>query len=231
MAPASADQEVAAAESTNLALRSQSPPRPQTLLTPFSRPSTRPARCFALASPSSLRLRPSSRSRLPLGASAGSLALSVCLSARTRPLRAVLAHALRSRRSSPHWPIAPFLSHSLTHRSNLVINTPTQLVLKRTCCAFGLMHRRSSASRRRSPTAVVSCVWTARLDTADDGQSPYIITVLPGGQVSAAPLETLSSSATGTQLTWNVDLPVGTSVTLQIRDATGPSPHVLSRSR
>lgn len=57
-------------------------------------------------------------------------------------------------------------------------------------------------------------------------QSPYIITVLPAGQVSAAPLETLSSSATGNSLTWNVNLPVGTSVTLQIRDSTGSSSHV-----
>ncbi|GAA98709.1 uncharacterized protein L969DRAFT_91369 [Mixia osmundae IAM 14324] len=53
------------------------------------------------------------------------------------------------------------------------------------------------------------------------GTAPYFISVLPGGQTAAAALETFPTQQTAGSYTWNVDIPVGTSVTLSIRDGTG----------
>ncbi|WVN85095.1 uncharacterized protein L203_100237 [Cryptococcus depauperatus CBS 7841] len=70
-----------------------------------------------------------------------------------------------------------------------------------------------------SPPSLVVCqpaqlAWTG-------GQGPYIIAVIPGGQPSAAALETLSDSANGNSITWKVDIAAGTSVTLKVTDSTG----------
>ncbi|BGP30405.1 hypothetical protein JCM10296v2_002159 [Rhodotorula toruloides] len=54
------------------------------------------------------------------------------------------------------------------------------------------------------------------------GQAPYFVRVLPGGQLSAAPLATLDQQPTSdTQYTWTVNIPAGTSITLTITDSTG----------
>jgi hypothetical protein len=48
------------------------------------------------------------------------------------------------------------------------------------------------------------------------------VRVLPGGQLSAAPLATLDSQPTSdTSYTWTVNIAAGTSITLTITDSTG----------
>lgn len=49
---------------------------------------------------------------------------------------------------------------------------------------------------------------------------PYFLAAIPGGQPTAAALKDFGQQ-TGNQLTWNVDLPAGTSVTIRITDSTG----------
>ncbi|KLT46088.1 hypothetical protein CC85DRAFT_239208, partial [Cutaneotrichosporon oleaginosum] len=53
------------------------------------------------------------------------------------------------------------------------------------------------------------------------GSPPYWVTVIPAGQPSAAPIMTLADSSDATSMTWNVNLPANSQITLQIRDGTG----------
>ncbi|GFZ45154.1 hypothetical protein JCM24511_02880 [Saitozyma sp. JCM 24511] len=53
------------------------------------------------------------------------------------------------------------------------------------------------------------------------GTSPYILAAIPGGQVSAAALETIDASETGTSTSWTVNLATGSYITLKLTDATG----------
>ncbi|KAJ9100620.1 hypothetical protein QFC21_003664 [Naganishia friedmannii] len=52
------------------------------------------------------------------------------------------------------------------------------------------------------------------------GSQPYFLSVIPGGQASAAALKDFGQQ-TGTSYTWNVDLPAGTQITLKLTDSTG----------
>lgn len=45
--------------------------------------------------------------------------------------------------------------------------------------------------------------------------------VIPGGQASAAALETLVDASSATSYTWTVNLAAGTSITLKLTDGTG----------
>lgn len=72
--------------------------------------------------------------------------------------------------------------------------------------------------RVNSPASLIQC--QPALLTWTGGQSPYFVAAIPGGQPSAAALKDFGQQ-TGTQLTWNVDLPAGTSVTIKITDASG----------
>ncbi|CAE6409756.1 unnamed protein product [Rhizoctonia solani] len=71
-----------------------------------------------------------------------------------------------------------------------------------------------------SPASIVQCQpvqisWTAT-------KEPVYISIIPGGQPGAAPLHDFGQQAPGTNmLTWMVDQPAGTSVTMQIRDSSG----------
>ncbi|EJU04712.1 hypothetical protein DACRYDRAFT_20356 [Dacryopinax primogenitus] len=70
-----------------------------------------------------------------------------------------------------------------------------------------------------TPSSAVQCepvlvTWTAT------NSPPYIISVIPGGQVGAAAIENIGTF-TSTSVTWSVDIPAGTSLTLQLRDGTG----------
>ncbi|GAA93633.1 uncharacterized protein L969DRAFT_43826 [Mixia osmundae IAM 14324] len=54
------------------------------------------------------------------------------------------------------------------------------------------------------------------------GVPPWFLSVLPGGQPTAAPLRTFPrQNNTADGLTWNVDLQPGTNVSLQVRDGKG----------
>ncbi|KGB75002.2 hypothetical protein CNBG_0840 [Cryptococcus deuterogattii R265] len=70
-----------------------------------------------------------------------------------------------------------------------------------------------------SPASVVVCQPVAL--SWSGGTAPYIVAVIPGGQPSAAALETISDNESGNQVTWKVDIDAGTSITFKITDASG----------
>ncbi|ADV21961.1 hypothetical protein CND03920 [Cryptococcus gattii WM276] len=70
-----------------------------------------------------------------------------------------------------------------------------------------------------SPASVVVCQPVAL--SWSGGTAPYIVAVIPGGQSSAAALETISDNESGNQVTWKVDIDAGTSITFKITDASG----------
>ncbi|EGG01164.1 uncharacterized protein MELLADRAFT_92673 [Melampsora larici-populina 98AG31] len=76
----------------------------------------------------------------------------------------------------------------------------------------------SQAVMVNTPTSVVQCL-PVQLSWSG-GQPPYFISLIPGGQTTAIPLEDLGQQ-TGTSFTWKVDLPAKTAVNLQIRDSVG----------
>lgn len=72
--------------------------------------------------------------------------------------------------------------------------------------------------RIETPTNLVVC--QPALLTWAGGEQPYYVSVIPGGQPSAASLKDFPQTSS-TQQTWNVDLPAGQEVSLRITDATG----------
>ncbi|KAF9048722.1 hypothetical protein BJ165DRAFT_1526144 [Panaeolus papilionaceus] len=69
-----------------------------------------------------------------------------------------------------------------------------------------------------TPFGVTQC--QPQMISWSDGAPPYYVSIIPGGQPSAAPLRSWDPQ-TGSSLTWQVDLPSGTSITLAIKDSTG----------
>jgi len=69
-----------------------------------------------------------------------------------------------------------------------------------------------------TPSSVVQCQpqllgWT-------DGTAPYYLSVIPGGQPSAAALQTFDTQ-NGNSLTWKVNQAAGTKLTFSVKDTTG----------
>ncbi|BGP39415.1 hypothetical protein JCM10449v2_003357 [Rhodotorula kratochvilovae] len=77
----------------------------------------------------------------------------------------------------------------------------------------------ATAQQITSPPSLLQCLPASI--TVEGGQAPYTVSVLPGGQVAAAPLETLPPVTAPGTVTWLVDLPAGTEVTFAVRDAAG----------
>ncbi|KAK4047529.1 hypothetical protein OIV83_005316 [Microbotryomycetes sp. JL201] len=72
-----------------------------------------------------------------------------------------------------------------------------------------------------TPTALIQCQPYAVTWSGGDS-SQYFVSVLPGGQGSAAAIETLGDQpTTATTYTWVVNIAAGTSVTLRVIDAAG----------
>ncbi|KAG8692595.1 hypothetical protein FRC09_011083 [Ceratobasidium sp. 395] len=69
-----------------------------------------------------------------------------------------------------------------------------------------------------TPASVVQCQ-PVQLSWSG-GAAPYFLSIIPGKQPGAAALKELPQQQ-GTSYTWTVDLPQGTSITVQIRDSTG----------
>ncbi|ORX33452.1 hypothetical protein BD324DRAFT_639843 [Kockovaella imperatae] len=59
--------------------------------------------------------------------------------------------------------------------------------------------------------------------TWSGGTAPYILSIIPGGDTSSAPLETLVSDTSDTSYTWTVNLAAGTEVNIKVTDNTGVS--------
>ncbi|WWC60430.1 uncharacterized protein I303_103002 [Kwoniella dejecticola CBS 10117] len=70
-----------------------------------------------------------------------------------------------------------------------------------------------------TPASLVQCQPASI--TFSEGTAPYILAVIPGGQVSAAAIETIGDNLSTSPITWNVNLASGTSITLKITDSTG----------
>lgn len=69
-----------------------------------------------------------------------------------------------------------------------------------------------------TPLSVVACS-PVQLSWAN-GQAPYYLSLLPGGQPDAAPLQDLGEQS-GNSLSWKPTFPAGTEITIQIRDNAG----------
>ncbi|KAM0753853.1 hypothetical protein T439DRAFT_285336, partial [Meredithblackwellia eburnea MCA 4105] len=69
-----------------------------------------------------------------------------------------------------------------------------------------------------TPASLIECQPAALAITP--GTAPYYISILPGGQVSAAALEQLPSTSS-TNVIWTCDIAAGTSITFQVKDSTG----------
>ncbi|WVQ65037.1 uncharacterized protein L199_003207 [Kwoniella botswanensis] len=70
-----------------------------------------------------------------------------------------------------------------------------------------------------TPASLVQCQPASI--TFADGTAPYILAVIPGGEVSSAAIETIEDSATSSPVTWTVNLASGTYITLKLTDSTG----------
>ncbi|OJA18174.1 hypothetical protein AZE42_05302 [Rhizopogon vesiculosus] len=69
-----------------------------------------------------------------------------------------------------------------------------------------------------TPANVVECQPT--MFTWSGGQEPYYLTLIPGGQSTAAAIKSFPTQ-TGTSYTWNVDLQANTLFTIALKDSTG----------
>jgi len=118
------------------------------------------------------------------------------------------------------------------HSSNILFDlralaiTPTPLHVHTTMKAFTVLATLSAASLAlaqgtliiNTPVSIVQC--QPVLLTYGGGTAPYFISVLPGGQPAATPLEQLPQQS-GTSYTWTADIAAGTNISLSIRDSTG----------
>ncbi|KAF8918104.1 hypothetical protein CPB85DRAFT_112750 [Mucidula mucida] len=69
-----------------------------------------------------------------------------------------------------------------------------------------------------TPSGVTEC--QPQLLQWSGGTSPYYISVIPGGDVSASALKSFDAT-NATELTWTVDITSGTSITVRAKDSTG----------
>lgn len=70
-----------------------------------------------------------------------------------------------------------------------------------------------------TPPAYVQCQPVSI--TFSGGTAPYYLSVIPGGQASAAALEDLPTQTAAGSYTWTVNIAAGTNITLRITDANG----------
>ncbi|KAK1924167.1 hypothetical protein DB88DRAFT_489318 [Papiliotrema laurentii] len=69
-----------------------------------------------------------------------------------------------------------------------------------------------------SPASLIQC--QPALLSWEGGSAPYYLAAIPGGQPSAAALKDFGT-LNNNSLTWTVDVPAGTSVTIKVTDSTG----------
>ncbi|WWD18557.1 hypothetical protein CI109_103010 [Kwoniella shandongensis] len=70
-----------------------------------------------------------------------------------------------------------------------------------------------------TPPSIVVCQPAALSWTG--GQGPYIVAIIPGGQASAAALETVNDNVSGNTITWKVDIAPETEISVKITDSQG----------
>ncbi|RSH87460.1 hypothetical protein EHS25_003370 [Saitozyma podzolica] len=69
-----------------------------------------------------------------------------------------------------------------------------------------------------TPASLVQC--QPVLVSWQGGTSPYFVSIIPGGQTTAAAIKNFGQTS-ATSLTWTVDIPAGQSITFKIVDSTG----------
>ncbi|WWC61079.1 uncharacterized protein I303_103657 [Kwoniella dejecticola CBS 10117] len=70
-----------------------------------------------------------------------------------------------------------------------------------------------------TPASLIECQPTS-ITFSGGSASPYYLSILPGGQASAAALENLPN-ADSSPVTWTVDIASGTNITIKITDGSG----------
>ncbi|WVR07122.1 hypothetical protein IAU60_004163 [Kwoniella sp. DSM 27419] len=70
----------------------------------------------------------------------------------------------------------------------------------------------------QTPASLIQC--QPALLAWGGGAAPYYVAVIPGSQASAAAIKDFGEQ-TGTSMTWTVDIPAGTSITLKVTDSSG----------
>ncbi|WVW83045.1 hypothetical protein I302_105062 [Kwoniella bestiolae CBS 10118] len=70
-----------------------------------------------------------------------------------------------------------------------------------------------------TPASLIECQPTS-ITFSGGSASPYYLSILPGGQASAAALENLPNADTS-PVTWTVDIASGTNITIRITDGSG----------
>ncbi|WVQ98769.1 hypothetical protein IAU59_005900 [Kwoniella sp. CBS 9459] len=70
-----------------------------------------------------------------------------------------------------------------------------------------------------TPASLIECQ-PASITWSGGSGSPYYISIIPGGEASAAALENLPN-ADSSPVTWTVDIAAGTNITVRITDASG----------
>ncbi|BGO91015.1 hypothetical protein NBRC10512_000145 [Rhodotorula toruloides] len=77
----------------------------------------------------------------------------------------------------------------------------------------------ANAQQVNTPASLTTCQPSQLV--IEGGTAPYFVQILPGGQPSAKAIETLPTVYKSGPLTWLVDVPAGTSITLSVTDSTG----------
>ncbi|BGP24104.1 hypothetical protein JCM10295v2_003006 [Rhodotorula toruloides] len=77
----------------------------------------------------------------------------------------------------------------------------------------------ANAQQVNTPAALTTCQ-PAQL-VIEGGTAPYFVQILPGGQPSGKAIEALPTVYKSGPLTWLVDIPAGTNITLSVTDSTG----------
>ncbi|BGP07449.1 hypothetical protein JCM10049v2_003281 [Rhodotorula toruloides] len=77
----------------------------------------------------------------------------------------------------------------------------------------------ANAQQVNTPASLTTCQPSQLV--IEGGTAPYFVQILSGGQPSGKAIETLPTVYKSGPLTWLVDVPAGTSITLSVTDSTG----------
>merc|ERR1711977_420531 len=127
------------------------------------------------------------------------------------PLTYTTAH-----QSSTHCTPAPVVNHRPTPITTTL--TPLTHKMYSAIILSAALVAAVKAVTVNTPPSLVQCQ-PAQL-TWGQGTAPFYVSIIPGGQPSAAALESFATQ-TGMSYTWMVDIAAGTSVTVKVVDSTG----------
>merc|ERR1712225_69057 len=121
-----------------------------------------------------------------------------------------------AQQSSTHCTPAPVVNHRPTPITTTL--TPLTHKMYSAIILSAALVAAVKAVTVNTPPSLVQCQ-PAQL-TWGQGTAPFYVSIIPGGQPSAAALESFATQ-TGMSYTWMVDIAAGTSVTVKVVDSTG----------